>query len=141
MTRANGLLTDGDGLGATGRGASSGRRENPPFGAAEAALGPQNRAAHASSASELWSAIAYVHANGRRWHGGPVPYGWAPALSGWLLPDESEQRAVALARELRDEGVSLRRIARELTDAGYAPRHGGAWHPAQVARILTRTAI
>ena len=119
---------------------SSGWPGIPPFAPRPRALSPRNPATCASSLGGLWEAVAYVCEHGRRWHGGAAPFGWAPALSGWIVPHPVEQQAIDLARQLRADGMSLRRIARELTDAGFAPRRGRTWHPAQVARILTRTA-
>lgn len=69
--------------------------------------------------------------------GGRPAFGFT-AKDGALVPDESEQVAVKLARQLRDEGLSLRQIAVRLTDAGYTPKVGDRWQPTQVARIVNR---
>lgn len=56
-----------------------------------------------------------------------------------VVPDEDEQRAVALALELRDRGCSVREVAARLDASGINPR-GKRWHPTTVARLLRRTA-
>jgi Recombinase len=51
------------------------------------------------------------------------------------------QRAAAVAplvRDLRAEGLSLRRIARILTARGILTAQGGPWSGVQVARVLAR---
>ncbi|HXF72501.1 MAG TPA: recombinase family protein [Actinomycetota bacterium] len=67
--------------------------------------------------------------------GGRPPYGFL-ARRGALEPVPEEQAAIALARELRRRGASYREIARRLSEAGYAPKGGGVWWPAQVGRLL-----
>ncbi len=52
-----------------------------------------------------------------------------------VVPDASEQRTVALVRQLRADGLTLRAIAARLHEAGIRPRSGGQWHPQTVARI------
>ena len=56
-----------------------------------------------------------------------------------LVPDPKEQEALALARQLRDEGKSYRTICQALTEAGHKPRRGQHWYPTTVARILRRS--
>jgi DNA invertase Pin-like site-specific DNA recombinase len=70
---------------------------------------------------------------------GAPPYGFR-AHHGQLVPDDDEQRAIALARRLRRDGLSFRAIARALEEQGCRPKRGGRWHPTQVARILRRFA-
>ena len=41
-----------------------------------------------------------------------------------------------LARRLREDGLSLRAIDRELRVAGHLPRGGGRWHVQTVATIV-----
>tara|TARA_R100001132_G_scaffold10300_6_gene9907 strand:+ start:11597 stop:12280 length:684 start_codon:yes stop_codon:yes gene_type:complete len=43
-----------------------------------------------------------------------------------------------IMRELRDEGVSLRAIARHLNDDGYETRRGRSWNHVQVRSVLRR---
>ena len=67
---------------------------------------------------------------------GAVPYGFHLASDGVsLVPDEAEGAVVALVRELRAEGLSLRKIAARLTEKGLIPRAGGSWHHQTVANI------
>jgi len=67
--------------------------------------------------------------------GGRPPFGFR-VESKELVSEEREQATIALARKLRRRGLSIRTIARELTDAGHTPKEGGIWHPPQVARLL-----
>jgi len=58
-----------------------------------------------------------------------------------LVPHEQEQKALSLMRRLRHRGESFRMIAVALETAGHRPRHGLAWHPFTVKRILSRRAV
>ena len=49
---------------------------------------------------------------------------------------EEELRAAAVARAYRAQGLSLREVADRLTAEGYAPKGGGKWYAATVARAL-----
>ena len=51
------------------------------------------------------------------------------------IPPAVEQRA----RELRNEGMSVRRIAAQLAVEGHVPPGGGAWQPSTLQRVLGRT--
>jgi len=80
---------------------------------------------------------------------GTVPFGWraetrpAPTADNpervvrVLVPDEGEQSAIALVRQLHADGVSLRQIAATLDEARISCR-GARWHKTTVARILER---
>ncbi len=58
-----------------------------------------------------------------------------------LVPAADEQEALAIIRELRASGESLRTIASELDRRGIRPKHGGVkWTHTAVNRILTRAA-
>ena len=71
---------------------------------------------------------------------GQVPVGHKLASDGVHLErDEQEQKAIALVRELREEGLSIRAIAGELNRLGVQAR-GSKWHPTTVARLLKRVA-
>jgi DNA invertase Pin-like site-specific DNA recombinase len=70
------------------------------------------------------------------WAGGPTPYGWRTENKR-LVPDETEQSAILLARKLRRGGASLREVVRLLEASGHRPRRAGSsWHPVTVARLL-----
>lgn len=66
---------------------------------------------------------------------GSIPYGWRCDDGVNLVPDETEQSALALIHELNEKGLSLRNIAVRLEAAGYKPR-GKSWHPQSVSNIL-----
>lgn len=68
--------------------------------------------------------------------GGRAPYGRRVAVDGERLeedPQEAEARAVA--RELRAQGLSLRRVAAELERRGVRSRTGRRFAPVQVKRM------
>lgn len=68
--------------------------------------------------------------------GGTAPYGYRQAADGGLEPDEEEQAVIADARELREAGLSLRRVGERLAERGYLPRSGGKWHAETVKALL-----
>jgi DNA invertase Pin-like site-specific DNA recombinase len=47
-----------------------------------------------------------------------------------------EQATVARARELRADGLSMRKIAARLTDEGHKTKRGGRWQAETIAKIL-----
>ncbi len=53
-----------------------------------------------------------------RFLGGKRPFGYQISAEGELAPDDREQEALARARQLRAAGMSLRKIASVLADAG-----------------------
>ncbi|MCZ7649608.1 MAG: recombinase family protein [Planctomycetota bacterium] len=68
--------------------------------------------------------------------GGEAPYGFRVVADGGLEPDEEEQAVIAAARELREAGLSLRRVGDRLAERGYLPRSGGKWHAETVKSLL-----
>ena len=53
------------------------------------------------------------------------PYGFTLGEDGeTLVPDPVEQEVVELARRLRADGLSLRKVGRALVEAGHRPRRG-----------------
>jgi DNA invertase Pin-like site-specific DNA recombinase len=70
--------------------------------------------------------------------GGRPPFGWR-AEGKELVPEPREQEAIALVRQLADEGLSSRQIAARLEEAGHRPKVGEQWSSVQVLRILRRT--
>ena len=66
---------------------------------------------------------------------GGIPYGYR-AVGGMLVEEPREQATVALARKLRGEGKSLRKIVTALVEAGHAPRAGKKWHAQVVKRLV-----
>ncbi len=72
---------------------------------------------------------------------GEVPFGWDVDANGNLMEVASEQRVLGIIKELRQAGVSLRRIAATLTDAGYVTKKGrAAWTHTTIKSILERAA-
>lgn len=86
-----------------------------------------------ANAERTRSAIHYMRAQLQAYS--PTPYGFRRA-GDRLIALPAEQRAVALMRQLRAAGASLRAIARELSRKGIASRGGRPWHPDVIARIL-----
>ena len=69
--------------------------------------------------------------------GGQAPYGRRVAQDGARLePDAQEQEARDVARELRAQGLSLRRVAAELDRRGVKSRTGRGFAPVQVKRMV-----
>lgn len=72
---------------------------------------------------------------------GAVPFGWQADENGALTEVADEQNVLRLIGELRAAGVSLRKIASILTDAGHRTKKGGAtWTHTTVKSILDRQA-
>jgi DNA invertase Pin-like site-specific DNA recombinase len=80
------------------------------------------------------SALQAKKARGERT--GSIPYGYRCDDGVNLVPDEQEQNALALIKELNSKGLSLRNIAGRLEAKGYKPRNGKSWHPQTISNIL-----
>lgn len=81
------------------------------------------------------SALQYKKSKGERV--GSVPYGRDLADDGVaLLVNADEQAVIALARELKASGLSLRKIAAELERRGFVSRAGTVFLPAQIQRMV-----
>ncbi len=78
----------------------------------------------------------------RKAQGGGYAYGAPPfgfrVEDGELVPDEGEQETLRRARELQEEGASIREIAATLNEEGRRTKRGTRWHPTTVARVLAR---
>lgn len=73
---------------------------------------------------------------------GEVPFGWSLAADGNLEPVPAEQEILDLIRELRESGVSLRSIAKQLTDLGIVTKKGKAkWSHSTVQSVLSRARL
>ena len=81
-------------------------------------------------------ALAVMRSNGRR-ISRHAPYGYRFNGQGWV-EDEQEQRAVRLMRQLRADGLSLRRIAAELEQQGHHNRQGQRLSAQTIANVLKR---
>ena len=68
---------------------------------------------------------------------GAIPYGFRlSADPSRLEPDEAEQASIETLNELRDEGLSLRAIDRELRSRGHLPRTGSRWHVQTISNLI-----
>jgi uncharacterized protein YoaH (UPF0181 family) len=54
------------------------------------------------------------------YRGGIAPWGWIRGADGELVPVPEQQAAIARMRQMRSEGVSLRKIMERMTDEGHA---------------------
>ena len=85
------------------------------------------------------TAMKFKAAKGERV--GKVPFGFDLSADGvTLVPNESEQRALTLIRELRAMGESLRKIAAELERQQIPTKEGKPWTHSTVQRIVSRAA-
>lgn len=68
---------------------------------------------------------------------GQVRWGYRLAADGvHEEPDDDEQAAIAVAKELRAAGTPLRQIGARLVERGHYTRTGRAWHPEQIKMLL-----
>ena len=83
-------------------------------------------------------ALAVKKARGERVGG--IPFGFRLARDGRTLePQNDEQRALAVLRQLRSAGYTFRAIAEELNRQGFRSRTGGRW-VRQSVHMLARAA-
>lgn len=68
--------------------------------------------------------------------GGAAPYGSVLTAEGTLEPHLAEAEAVRLARSLRAEGHSLRKVGAILVASGFRPRTGDVWHAQVVKKMV-----
>lgn len=76
-------------------------------------------------------------------HGNPsmVKFGQRK-VNGSLIINKTEQRTINAVRRMKDEGLSLRAIARCLDDMKIPTKNRGKkWHPEMVKRILSSKKI
>jgi hypothetical protein len=66
------------------------------------------------------------------------PFGWKWTALGWERV-EGEQKVIARALELRDEGYSLRVAANIMNEEEWRSRGGKRIHPTQIARWERRS--
>ena len=84
---------------------------------------------------------ALKHKKNQRQRVGAVPFGFALASDGKsLVEDASEQEALQIVRELRAQGLSLRKMVDELNNQGVPTAQGAKWHLATVQRALKAVA-
>ena len=86
---------------------------------------------------ERTSAAMKHKASKNEYTGGVAPYGWSLSDDGVsLLPEKQEQEAIKYANQLRQDGVSLRKIGELLLARGWHPKSGKKWYASSVKRIL-----
>jgi site-specific DNA recombinase len=86
------------------------------------------------------AALHYKRTQGQK-TGGDIPYGYDLDAAGLLKENAAEQKGLALIRDLKTKGYSLRAIARELEARGHKTKKGNAvWHPQSISQILRRAA-
>lgn len=84
------------------------------------------------------AALRAKRARGMR--AGTVPFGFVADSTGRLTEEPREQAALALMRERRSAGASLRSVASALASAGFRPRGGGNWYAETVRSALAHGA-
>lgn len=87
--------------------------------------------------SERTSTAMQHKAERGEYTGGKVPFGWTLADDGTtLVAVEAEQAIIREARNLREAGLSLRKVGERLAAEGMLPRRGTKWAPQQVKALL-----
>jgi len=72
---------------------------------------------------------------------GEVPFGWVADAAGNLTEVAEEQRVIRAILACRAEGVSYRKIAAILTEAGHRTKKGGTvWAHTSIKSIVERAA-
>jgi DNA invertase Pin-like site-specific DNA recombinase len=84
------------------------------------------------------AALAAKRARGER--AGEVPYGYDADDAGHLVPNPAEQEVLAVVRDLRAAGLSLRAVVGELAARRLVSRAGSAFGLTQVARMAKAAA-
>lgn len=84
--------------------------------------------------SERTAAILQ-HKKGKLEAYSPTPYGYS-RVGASLVIDETEQLVLRKIRQMREEGVSLRKIADALNRGGVPAKNGGTWYASTVRYIL-----
>jgi len=84
-------------------------------------------------------ALSHKRTNGERV--GNIAFGYRLASDGvHVEPEPSEQATIAAVAELRSNGMSLRRIAKDLNRRGIRTRKGSEWRLESVARVASANA-
>jgi len=87
------------------------------------------------TAERTTAALQHKKANGERT--GSIPYGFKLAVDKVkLLKDKTEQALIALVKQLREGGLSLRKIAAKVAEQGFKNRVGNAFNPKTISNIL-----
>lgn len=84
------------------------------------------------------TSLAMQHMRDRgEYTGGRPPLGFELGDDGQLVRVEAEHQALEMARELREQGLTLRAVADQLASAGFLNRHGRVFDSRQVARMVS----
>ena len=67
---------------------------------------------------------------------GAIPHGYVRTDNNKIIPNVAEKRVIAMARDLREQGLTLREIGSELTARGAFNRAGRPYHPESVRALL-----
>jgi site-specific DNA recombinase len=87
------------------------------------------------TAERTSAALQHKKAKGERT--GSIPYGFKLAMDKVkLLKDKTEQALIALVKQLRDGGLSLRKIAAKVAEQGFKNRADKAFHAQTIKNIL-----
>ncbi len=85
------------------------------------------------------AALSVKRAKGERL--GAAPFGYELNKETQRLEENpQEQRIMAIMRELRASGLTLQRIADELTARGIRTKTGGKWYPTTIKNVIERQA-
>jgi DNA invertase Pin-like site-specific DNA recombinase len=86
------------------------------------------------------SAMGHLKTLGKRV--GKIPYGYDLAADGETLkPSKAEQAGIAAMVQMDAEGMSLRKIAKALTQRGIRAKGGRDWHPESVRLVIKRSTL
>ena len=87
------------------------------------------------TAERVTAALQHKKSKGERV--GSIPYGFKLAMDKVkLLKDKAEQAMIALCKELKEQGLSLRKIAAKLLEQGFKNRVGNDFNAQTIKNIL-----
>lgn len=86
---------------------------------------------------ERTSSAMQHKASKQEYTGGHIPYGFKLTEDGInLVEDEAEQAVIIEAKKLREYGLSLRKVATELSKRGFIPRSGKTFSTALLSKMV-----
>lgn len=92
------------------------------------------------TAERTSAALQHKKAKGERT--GSIPYGFKLAIDKVkLLKDKAEQAMIALCKELKEQGLSLRKIAAKLAEQGFKNRIGNVFNAQSIKNILVANGV
>lgn len=98
----------------------------------------QTKANWQSSSELIRKAAIKNHKMGRRWC--PSAYGY-DFVEGIAIINKSEMAIIEKIKKLKDEGLSIRKIAKKLNEAGHRKKNGKPWTYSGVWSITKRDRI